>query len=139
FSLASPPPTVIPRETCERVKLEGYDIPPKTRILINTWAIQRDPKAWDRPEEFSPERFANSSVDFRGQGSRFMPFGGGRRLCPGLSFAIAEAELVLANLLYLFSWELQDGVTAESLDMTESKMIVHRKTPLLLIPVMHSP
>ncbi|KAJ4822754.1 hypothetical protein Tsubulata_004139 [Turnera subulata] len=132
-------PAIIARETSESVKLEGYDIPPKTRVLINAWAFQRDPKAWDRPEEFIPERFANSSVDFRGQDSRFMPFGGGRRLCPGLSFAIVEAELVLANLLYLFNWELPDGMPAESLDMTDSKAMVHRETPLLLIPVMHSP
>ncbi|KAH7866181.1 hypothetical protein Vadar_016771 [Vaccinium darrowii] len=100
--LHPPAPFLVPRELTESTTLEGYDIPPKTRIFINAWAIQRDSKYWDQPEEFLPERFANNLVDFRGQDFQFIPFGAGRRGCPGISFGVMEVELVLANLLYWF-------------------------------------
>jgi len=133
-------PAMIARETSEAVKLQGYDIPPKTRVLINAWAIQRDPKQWERSEEFIPERFTNISVDFKGQHNQFMPFGGGRRLCPGLSFAVIEAEMVLANLLYWFDWNIPHGGNPEDMDMSESHtLIIRKKTPLVLVPVMLSP
>ncbi|KAJ6294153.1 hypothetical protein OIU76_022271 [Salix suchowensis] len=133
-------PTMIARETCEAVKLEGYDIPPRTRVLINTWAIQRDPKQWEKSEEFIPERFANISVDFKGQHNQFMPFGGGRRACPGLSFAVKEAEIVIANLLYWFDWNTLHGDNPEDLDLAESfTLIIRKKTPLVLVPVMPPP
>lgn len=133
-------PAMIARETSKAVKLRGYDIPAKTKVMINAWAIQRDPEVWDRPVEFIPERFANILVDLKGQHGQFMPFGFGRRLCPGLSFAIVEVELVLANLLYWFNWNMPNGANPEDLDMDESNaLIVHKKTPLLLVPALHSP
>ncbi|KAK9995638.1 hypothetical protein SO802_020324 [Lithocarpus litseifolius] len=120
--------------------LKCYDTPPGTGILINAWAIQRDPKLWDRPEEFLPERFANNSIDFKGHHEQFIPFGMGRKGCPGISFAIIEAEYLLANLLYCFDWEFPDGVTVNDLDMSEVYMLVIRKKiPLCLVPVLHSP
>ncbi|WCJ36155.1 cytochrome P450 family 71 subfamily A polypeptide 22 [Euphorbia peplus] len=132
-------PAMIFRETSASCKLDGYDIPANTRVFINAFTIQRDPEIWKNPEEFIPERFADSQVDFRGQHSQFMPFGGGRRICPGLSFAIVEAELVLANLLFWFDWKVPNGGRAEDLDMSELyALIVRKKTPLLLVPVDHS-
>ncbi|KAJ0105789.1 hypothetical protein Patl1_18153 [Pistacia atlantica] len=86
-------PAMITRATIGSTKLEGYDIPPKAIVLINAWAIQRDPKLWDRPEEFVPERFANISVDFTGQHSQFIPFGAGRRSCPGISLQPQKQSL----------------------------------------------
>ncbi|KAM4115356.1 hypothetical protein ACJW30_04G143100 [Castanea mollissima] len=70
-------PVMVTRASSGSTKLEGYDIPPGTGILINAWAIQRDPKLWDRPEEFLPERFANNSIDFKGHHEQFIPFGMG--------------------------------------------------------------
>lgn len=61
------------------MKLGGLDIPPKTRVFVNAWAIQRDPESWDRLEEFVPERFENNTVDFSGQDFRYIPFGMGKR------------------------------------------------------------
>ncbi|XP_040988897.1 cytochrome P450 71A1-like [Juglans microcarpa x Juglans regia] len=134
------PPVMVTRSTSASAKLVGYDIPPRTTILINTWAIQRDPKLWDRPEEFLPERFLNNSIDFKGHHDQFIPFGMGRRGCPGISFAILEVEYVLANLLYWFDWELPDGATVEDFDMTEIyRVVIRRKAPLRLVPVLHSP
>ncbi|KAK2663631.1 hypothetical protein Ddye_002205 [Dipteronia dyeriana] len=128
-------PAMIPRATTTGTKLEGYDIPAKTIVIINSWAIQRDPKSWDRPEEFIPERFANVSVDFHGQHNQFIPFGGGRRGCPGIGFAAIEVEYVLANLLYWFDWKLPDCGRGEDLDMSDVyKLVIRKKFPLHLVP-----
>ncbi|KAK9088014.1 hypothetical protein Syun_030408 [Stephania yunnanensis] len=109
--------------------------PPKTRVYINAWAIQRDPMTWDKAEEFIPERFSESTVDFKGQDFELVPFGSGRRSCPGMSFGIAVVELALANLLYWFDWELPNGELKEMLDMSESfGLTVNKKIPLLLLP-----
>ncbi|XP_020098647.1 cytochrome P450 71A1-like [Ananas comosus] len=108
--LHAPIPLLVPRETIEDTQLEGFDIPAKTRVIINAWAIGRDPKLWERAEEFWPERFTNSPIDFRGQYFEFIPFGSGRRGCPGINFAMSVIELVLANLLYHFDWELPHGM-----------------------------
>ncbi|KAK4843218.1 hypothetical protein QYF36_005477 [Acer negundo] len=132
-------PVMITRATTASTKLEGYDIPAKTIVIINSWAIQRDPKSWNRPEEFIPERFANVSVDFHGQHKQFIPFGGGRRGCPGVWFAAIEAEYVLANLLYWFDWKLPYCGRGEDLDMSDVyKLVIRKKFPLRLVPVMRS-
>ncbi|KAK9088009.1 hypothetical protein Syun_030403 [Stephania yunnanensis] len=133
--LHSPGPLLVPRESVTSTQIEGYTIPPKTRLYINAWAIQRDPMKWDRADEFVPERFSESTIDFRGQDFEYLPFGSGRRGCPGMSFAIAVVELALAKLLYWFDWELPNGELKEMLDMTESfGLSVNKKIPLHLLP-----
>ena len=132
-------PVMITRESTVGTKLDGYDIPPKTRVLINAWAIQRDPRLWERPEEFVPERFVNNPVDFKGQHNQFFPFGMGRRSCPGIMFVMAEIEYVLANLLYWFDWKLPSGQIVEDLDMSDVfGLVIRKKVPLHLVPVIHS-
>ncbi|XP_059443549.1 cytochrome P450 71A1-like [Corylus avellana] len=139
--LHPPVPLLVPRETITSVKIGGYDIPPKTRVVTNAWAIQMDPKVWERPEEFLPERFEGTSVDFRGQDFEFIPFGGGRRGCPGLTFGVASVEYVVANILYWFDWNLPgDNVQGEDLDMSEANgLTVTKKIPLWLVPILRSP
>ncbi len=89
---------------------------------------------WDEPEEFRPERFLNSSVDFRGHDFQLIPFGAGRRGCTGIQFAMTTNELVLANLVHKFDWALPDGARAEDLDMTQRNgLTIHRKVPLLAV------
>ena len=128
-----PTPLLAPRVTMSDVKLKGYDIPAKTMVYINAWAMQRDPRFWERPEEFLPERFENSQVDFKGQEYfQFIPFGFGRRGCPGMNFGIASIEYVLASLLYWFDWKLPDTL---DVDMSEVfGLVVSKKVPLLLKP-----
>ncbi|KAF2298491.1 hypothetical protein GH714_023782 [Hevea brasiliensis] len=132
---------MMPRQTSASVKLQGYDIPKKTRVFINTWAIQRDPKLWDRPEEFLPERFLNSSKDHNGEHKQLLfSFGTGRRVCPGMSYAYAETEYALANLLYWFDWELPGGIREEDLDMSDIyTFVIRRKTPLWVVAHPHTP
>lgn len=133
-------PLLVGRETTESVKMGGYEIPANTRVYVNIWAIQRDPEYWDKPEEFIPERFMNNSVDFKGQHFQFIPFGAGRRGCPGMSFGVAVVEFVTANLLYWFDWKLPAGITEDKLDMTEaSGFNIHRKVHLHLVPTLYSP
>ncbi|XP_028755504.1 cytochrome P450 71A1-like [Neltuma alba] len=105
--LHPPGPLLFPRQTnSSTVKLGGYDIPPKTSVIINAWAIQRDPNLWEKPEEFIPERFENNDVDFKSQDFGLIPFGFGRRICPGILFSVATIEYTLVNLLYWFDWKL---------------------------------
>ncbi|RDY02365.1 Cytochrome P450 71A1, partial [Mucuna pruriens] len=132
-----PPATLLaPRETISSVKVKGYDIPAKTVVYINAWAIQRDPEFWESPEEFLPERFEKSEVDFKGQHFQFIPFGFGRRGCPGMSFGVVFVEYVLACLLYWFDWKLPESdALKQDIDMSEKfGLVVSKKTPLYLKP-----
>ncbi|KAJ8536530.1 hypothetical protein K7X08_034931 [Anisodus acutangulus] len=132
--LHPPVPLLVPRETTEDIKLLGYHIAAKTQVLINAWAIGRDPLSWDDPEEYRPERFLNSDIDFKGLNFELIPFGAGRRGCPGSVFAIVVNELALANLVNKFNFALPQGIKPEDLDMTEgSGLTVRRKSPLLAV------
>ncbi|XP_050256913.1 cytochrome P450 736A117-like [Quercus robur] len=129
-------PLLTPRESCRDAKIQGYDIAVGTQVFINVWAIGRDPGLWDNPEEFHPERFLTSSIDFKGHNFQFIPFGAGRRGCPGISFSITTIKLVLAKLLHYFDWTLPDGTRGVDLDMTESiGMVIHRKFPLVAVAI----
>ncbi|KAE8702326.1 Cytochrome P450 71D11 [Hibiscus syriacus] len=98
--LHPPFPLLLPRESRENCEVNGYQVPLKTKVIINAWAIGRDPKYWSEAETFHPERFSNNSIDFKGTDLNFIPFGAGRRVCPGISFALPNVELPLAKLLF---------------------------------------
>ncbi|CAI9105084.1 OLC1v1003935C1 [Oldenlandia corymbosa var. corymbosa] len=132
------PTALILRENIGECEIDGYVIPPKTRVLINAWAIARDSRYWEDPESFIPERFEDNSVDFIGTSYEFLPFGSGRRICPGISFGISIIEVPLANLLYYFDWKLPDDPNNTSLDMTETYgLAAAKKNNLLLVPSMY--
>ncbi|KAH9720527.1 cytochrome P450 71A26 [Citrus sinensis] len=132
--LHPPAPLLVPRETTEDCRIGEYEIPSGTRVLINAKAIATDPEYWEHPFEFRPERFLNSSIDFKGQNYELIPFGVGRRACPGINFAIPLIELALASLLYSFDWELPPGMRIEDFDMEEAPGItMHKKTLLFLM------
>ncbi|XP_021749604.1 cytochrome P450 71A6-like [Chenopodium quinoa] len=136
--LHPPIPLLVPRESTQDVRIMGYYIAARTLVFFNVWAIQRDPITWQEPEEFRPERFLHSSIDFKGQDFELIPFGGGRRICPGISFTIANIKLVFANLVHKFDWKLPVGVKGETMDMSESTgLTIHRKTPLLAVASPH--
>ncbi|PKA62982.1 Cytochrome P450 71D10 [Apostasia shenzhenica] len=135
FRLHPPVPLLLPRENQERCEVMGYDIPAKTTVMVNAWAIGRDPAYWEEPEAFRPERFERSGRDFKGADFEFIPFGSGRRICPGIHFGLAIVEMVMANLLYYFDWERVGGTEeGEELDMAETfGLAAKRKTPLCLL------
>uniref|UniRef100_A0A7N0VMD7 Cytochrome P450 n=1 Tax=Kalanchoe fedtschenkoi TaxID=63787 RepID=A0A7N0VMD7_KALFE len=129
-------PLLVQKKTTAKTQMLGYLIQEGVRVVINAWAIARDPKVWDQPDKFIPERFNDSLVDYRGQHFEFIPFGGGRRICPGINMAMAMIELVLANMLHRFDWKLPDGMTPEELDMEEGfGFTSFKKVPLKLVPV----
>ncbi|CAN1245190.1 Cytochrome P450 736A117, partial [Linum grandiflorum] len=130
-----PFPLLTPRESSRDVRVLGYDVPAKTRVIINAWAIARDPMIWEEPEEFRPERFLESSIDFRGRDFELIPFGAGRRGCPGVSFATAAIEITVASLLHKFDW------SAEGLEADEATGVssVHKKTPLVVVATPWAP
>lgn len=118
--LHPPGPLLAPRECREECNIAGYTIPINTVTIINAWALGRDPEYWNDPEKFEPERFSNSSVDFTGNNFEFIPFGAGKRMCPGINFAVTNVELLLAHLLFHLDWKLPGGISPEELDMTET-------------------
>ncbi|KAK3037500.1 hypothetical protein RJ639_030308 [Escallonia herrerae] len=132
--LHPPIPMLVPREARQDVRVMGYDIAAGTLVMTNAWAIGRDPSSWDEPEEFRPERFLNSSIAFKGHDFELIPFGEGRRGCPGTAFAMATNELVLANLVHKFDWTLPGKAKGEDLDIDEcTGLTIHRKNPLLAV------
>lgn len=129
-----PPFALIIRETTDSCTIGNkYHIPAKTRVLLNVPAISTDPEHWKNPEEFWPERFVDSEVDFKGMHYELLPFGTGRRVCPGINFATALLELALANLVFRFDWKLPEGMLAEDLDMEAFGLGVSNKAPLCLV------
>ncbi|CAL5009214.1 unnamed protein product [Urochloa decumbens] len=137
--LHQPAPLLLPHLSMADCVVEGYSIPSGTRVIINSWAISRDPESWEKPEEFMPERFVDggsaAAIDFKGNDFEFLPFGAGRRICPGLNFGLATVEIMLANLIYCFDWQLPNGMEAKDVDMTEVfGLSLHPKEKLMLIP-----
>ncbi|CAI9109285.1 OLC1v1009086C1 [Oldenlandia corymbosa var. corymbosa] len=113
-------PLLLPHESMEDCTVHGFHIPRKSRIIINVWAIGRDPNVWHNPESFIPERFKENNVDFRGQDFRLIPFGSGRRSCPGLQLGLTVFRFVLAQLVHCFDWKLADDIHPTELDMSEA-------------------
>ncbi|CAN4090069.1 unnamed protein product [Withania somnifera] len=135
FRLHPIAPLLLPHESIEDCTIDGFDIPKGSRILVNTWAIGRDPEVWPEPEKFTPERFVDSNIDLRGRNFQLLPFGTGRRSCPGLQLGLTIVRLVLAQLVHCFDWELPNGMQPKDLDMTEKfGLVMARAQHLMAIP-----
>jgi len=132
FRLHPVSPLLAPRLAREDASTSTYDVPAGTLVFVNAWAIGRDPAVWGRAAaEFRPESFVGSSVDVKGQDLELLPFGSGRRMCPGYTLGLRMVQVTLANLLHAFAWRLPDGVAAEELSMEEKfGLAVPRKVPL---------
>ncbi|KAL2946311.1 hypothetical protein AAZX31_20G006500 [Glycine max] len=138
--LHPPAPLLLPRECGQTCEIHGYHIPGKSKVIVNAWTIGRDPNYWTEAERFHPERFFDSSIDYKGTNFEYIPFGAGRRICPGITLGLINVELTLAFLLYHFDWKLPNGMKSEDLDMTEKfGVTVRRKDDLYLIPVTSRP
>ncbi|KAK9068932.1 hypothetical protein SSX86_013048 [Deinandra increscens subsp. villosa] len=135
-----PVPLLLPRESMERCMINGYEIPSQTRVLVNYWAIARDPVSWKDPNIFNPERFQDETKDYRGHDFEYIPFGAGRRACPGISLGMTNTELSLASLLYHFDWKLAGDEKPQDLDMNETfGMTCYKTCSLRLVPSLRFP
>ncbi|KAK7393095.1 hypothetical protein VNO78_21548 [Psophocarpus tetragonolobus] len=136
--LHPPTPLLLPRECSQVTIIDGYEIPIKTKVMINVWAIGKDPEYWNDGEKFIPERFEGSSIDFKGNNFEYLPFGAGRRICPGMTFALATIIHPLALLLYYFNWELPNKMKPEDMNMVEQfGLAIVSKQKLHLIPFVY--
>ncbi|XWS70092.1 hypothetical protein CRYUN_Cryun03dG0019500 [Craigia yunnanensis] len=123
-----------PHLALEDCNVAGYDIRKGTRVFINTWSMGRDPLVWEEPEEFRPERFLGKKIDMKGQNFELLPFGSGRRMCPGYSLGLKMIQSSLANLLHGFNWKLPDNTNPENLSMEEVYgLATPRKFPLVAV------
>ncbi|KAJ8638067.1 hypothetical protein MRB53_012334 [Persea americana] len=140
-----PTAPLIIRKSSDHCKISGYDIPSDTRVFINVWAIGRDPHHWDDPLEFRPERFMpsdkgdSSQIDIRGQHFHLLPFGSGRRACPGITLAMQVVQTTIAAMVHSFEWKIasEDGGGNICVDMTEGTagITVPRAKPLVCFPI----
>ena len=133
--LHPPAPLLVPHESVEDCTVDDFHIPKKSRIIVNAWAIGRDPSAWIDPEKFIPDRFIGSQVDVKGKNFQLIPFGAGRRSCPGMQLGLIMVNLLLAQLVHCFDWELPNGMTPSELDMTEKfGLTCPRARDLMIVP-----
>ncbi|RZC49900.1 hypothetical protein C5167_018333 [Papaver somniferum] len=133
--LHPPAPFLIPRTTIEDTEFMVYIIPKDTAVLVNVWGIGRDPALWDDPFSFNLERFLGNTTDYRGKHFGLLPFGAGRRICPGISMSHQILHIVVGSLLQSFDWTLEYGVTPESIDLNEKlETTLQKSTPLRIIP-----
>ncbi|KAI0498479.1 hypothetical protein KFK09_019366 [Dendrobium nobile] len=137
-----PPIPLAPHETADDIILDGRFVSARTRVMINIWAIGRSKSAWKDPDAFRPSRFAigerkAAHRDFRGSSFEFIPFGAGRRSCPGMQLGLYAMELALAELLHCFDWELPDGMSSSELSMEDSfGLTVPRAFRLVAVPTL---
>ncbi|XP_043693427.1 geraniol 8-hydroxylase-like [Telopea speciosissima] len=136
--LHPPVPLLIPHRAESEVEICGFTVPKDAQVLVNLWAIVRDPSIWTNPDSFVPDRFLqeSSGIDVRGQDFELIPFGAGRRICPGMPLALRMLHLILASLLQSFDWKIEDGLSPKDMDMTDKFGITLQKAlPLRAIPI----
>lgn len=130
--LHPPVPFLIPRKVEEDVEVSGHIVPKGSQVFVNLWAIGRDPKVWEKPLEFNPLRFLYSEVDVKGKDYELIPFGAGRRICPGLTLAMRMVPVMLGSLLNSFDWKVEGG----KLEMDDKFGITLVKAqPLRAVPI----
>ncbi|XP_040990266.1 labd-13Z-ene-9,15,16-triol synthase, chloroplastic-like [Juglans microcarpa x Juglans regia] len=117
FRLHVPLPFIVPRRPSQSSTIGGYCIPKDTRVMINVWAIHRDPKIWDSPLEFQPERFLNSKWDYSGNNFHYLPFGSGRRIRAGLPLGERTLIYIIASFLHAYEWKLPQDTEQDLSDI----------------------
>ncbi|KAL1331429.1 geraniol 8-hydroxylase-like [Arachis ipaensis] len=135
-----PPFPLIPHKSKEDVELCGFNVPKNAQVLINIWGVGRDSSIWRNPDEFIPERFLESRIDYQGNDCELIPFSAGRRMCPGLPLAYRGVHTVLGSLLLCYDWKLvKNGQKEKDLDMSEKfGLSLHKAKPLQAIPMQSS-
>ncbi|KAK6115341.1 hypothetical protein DH2020_007610 [Rehmannia glutinosa] len=130
-----PAPMLVPHRAIETCKVNNYVIPKDSMVLVNAWAIARDPNYWEDATSFKPERFLDSKIGYRGTHFKYLPFGTGLRMCPGSGVAFKNIQMLVGSLLHYFDWSLPNGADPTTIDTNEKYFTTLKKEkPLLLIP-----
>ena len=135
FRLHPSVPFLLPRKANANVEIDGYTIPKDAQIWVNVWAIGRNSSVWENENLFSPDRFLNSQIDAKGHNFELLPFGAGRRICPGLPLATKMLHLMLGSFINCFNWKLQDGIKIQDMNMEDKfGLSLEKSQPLRLVP-----
>ncbi|GLJ21176.1 hypothetical protein SUGI_0387650 [Cryptomeria japonica] len=139
--LHPPTPLMLPHASPDSSReVMGHFIPPNTHVMVNVWAVARDPNVWDKPLEFDPDRFVDNPVHLDGRDFRIIPFGAGRRRCPGYKLGLRMIHFALASFVHAFDWSLPPGEEPQDLDMNEKyELSIHRNVPLNLFAIPRLP
>ncbi|KAM3286278.1 geraniol 8-hydroxylase [Capsicum chacoense] len=136
YRLHPPAPFLVPREAGQDVEVCGYTVPKGSKLMVNAWVIGRDSTLWEDSLVFNPDRFKDSKLDVRGQDFKLIPFGAGRRICPGLPLAIRMVPVMLGTLLNTFNWKIEGDIAPKDLDMQEKfGLTLARLHPLRAVPL----
>ncbi|XP_015065076.1 geraniol 8-hydroxylase-like [Solanum pennellii] len=136
YRMHPPAPFLVPRKVEQDVELCGYTVPKGSKVLINVWPIGQDSTLWEDPLMFNPDRFKDSKLDVRGQDFELIPFGAGRRICPGLPLAIRMVPVLLGTLLNTFKWKIEGDIAPKDMDMQEKFGLTLAKLhPLRAVPL----
>ncbi|TKY65585.1 steroid 17alpha-monooxygenase or 17alpha-hydroxyprogesterone aldolase [Spatholobus suberectus] len=139
--LHPPGPFLIPHKCDEMVCIFGFKVPKNALVLVNVWAMGRDPTIWEDPKMFMPERFLGREIDFKGHDFELIPFGAGKRICPGLPLAHRTMHLMVASLVHNFEWKVADGLMPEYMNMKEQYGLSLKRVQSLrvqAIPIKHN-
>ncbi|KAL1547481.1 unspecific monooxygenase [Salvia divinorum] len=129
-------PLLAPHVAEDETKINGYLIPKHAKIFINIWAISRDPNIWKNPDRFEPERFLDNGIDFGGRHFELIPFGSGRKVCPGMPLASRMLHCMIATLCHNFDWKLEQGTESKQFQREDVfGLVLQKKTPLWAIPI----
>ncbi|GLJ32329.1 hypothetical protein SUGI_0650560 [Cryptomeria japonica] len=143
FRMHPASPLLLPRKAGSSFEIDGFVIPKDSEVMVNVWAIGRDPSIWKNPVEFMPERFfegESKKIEYNGQNFELIPFGAGRRIFPGLPLASRMIHSVLASLLHSFEWILPDGMSCEEMSMSdEFGLALKKATDLQTITIPRLP
>ncbi|XP_075644400.1 cytochrome P450 705A22-like [Castanea sativa] len=139
-----PPLPVTTRKCRQNCEIGGFEIPQETVVLINLYVIMRDPELWDNPNEFQPERFLVSSEKQESMKYKhnetfsFLPFGAGRRACPGSKLGLSMVHMAVATMVQCFNWEVvgDGGENKAKVNTEVSKgAFIHKAHPLKCLPI----
>lgn len=129
-------PFLVPHKSKDDGELGGFMVPKNAQILVNVWSIGRNSSIWDNPNSFEPERFLESEIDFKGRDFELVPFGAGRRICPGLPLASRSIHYIMASLLHHFNFKLADDLKPDDMDMSHKfGVTLHKAQPLRVVPI----
>ncbi|KAM3734304.1 hypothetical protein ACB098_10G005700 [Castanea mollissima] len=137
FRLHPPVPLLLPRKAGAYVEIQGFSVPKGAQVLVNIWAIGRDASIWEIPNSFEPGRFLGSKIDVKGRNFELIPFGAGRRMCPGLPLALRMLHLMLGSLIHTFDWKVEGGFKPKDIYFEEKfGLTLQKAKPLRAIPIM---